>query len=52
MVIPSDLTFWSAALALVLGVLVLTLPRFSTYLIGIYMIAVGLLGVLGHLFGG
>ncbi|MCL4535577.1 MAG: DUF3096 domain-containing protein [Bacteroidetes bacterium] len=52
MVIPSDLTFWSAILALVIGVLVLVLPRFSTYLIAVYLIVTGLLGVLSHLVAG
>ncbi len=52
MVIPSDLTFWSAVLALVMGLLVLALPRFSTYLIAIYLIAAGVMGILSHLVSG
>ncbi len=49
MVIPSDLSFWIAVLALVMGILVLIFPRFSTYLIAVYLIAAGLLGILNHL---
>ncbi len=51
-VIPSDLAFWSAVLALVIGLLVLVLPKYATYLVAIYLIAAGVMGILSHLIAG
>jgi hypothetical protein len=37
--------------ALVFGILILILPRLLNYLIAIYLILVGLVGLFPHLFG-
>jgi hypothetical protein len=37
-------------LALIVGVLILTLPRLLNYLIALYLILVGLAGLFPHLF--
>ena len=46
--IPSDLAFWSAALALVAGFAVLVAPKLANYFVAAYLIAVGLLGLLSY----
>lgn len=37
--------------ALVFGILILILPRLLNYLIAVYLILVGLVGLFPHLFG-
>jgi hypothetical protein len=43
--------FWAAVLALVMGILILVFPRILNYLVAIYLILIGILGLIGH-FGG
>lgn len=35
-------------LALVVGILILLVPRFLNYFVAIYLIVVGILGLMGH----
>ncbi|WP_411727097.1 DUF3096 domain-containing protein [Methyloglobulus sp.] len=35
-------------LALVVGILILLVPRFLNYFVAVYLIAVGVLGLMGH----
>lgn len=37
-------------LALVVGILILLIPRFLNYFVAIYFIVVGILGLMGHSF--
>ncbi len=39
-------------LALIAGVMILILPRTLNYVVAIYLILIGLTGLLPHLFGG
>lgn len=39
-------------LALIAGVMILSLPRTLNYVVAFYLILVGLTGLLPHLFGG
>jgi uncharacterized membrane protein len=42
----SDTTFWAAVLALVIGLLILFVPRILNYLVAIYLIIIGILGLI------
>ncbi|HEX7006639.1 MAG TPA: DUF3096 domain-containing protein [Alphaproteobacteria bacterium] len=44
-----DFVFLQPLAALVAGVLILIVPRVLNYIVAIYLIIVGLLGLLGHL---
>lgn len=44
-------TFWAAVLALVMGILILVFPRILNYLVAIYLILIGVLGLLPFLTG-
>jgi hypothetical protein len=44
-----DVTNIAPIIALVFGVLILILPRILNYLVAIYLIIVGILGILGML---
>jgi hypothetical protein len=37
-------------LALVVGILILLVPRFLNYFVAVYLIVVGMLGLIGHNF--
>ena len=47
----SNTTFWAAVLALVIGVLILIVPRILNYLVAVYLIIIGILGLIPF-FGG
>ncbi len=38
--------FWAAVLALVTGILILVFPRILNYIVAIYLIIIGVLGLL------
>lgn len=38
--------FWAAVLALVMGILILVIPRLLNYLVAFYLIIVGILGLI------
>lgn len=38
--------FWGALLALVTGILILVFPRLLNYLVAIYLIIIGILGMI------
>ncbi len=42
-------TFWAAVLAIIVGVLILIVPRLLNYLVAIYLIVIGVLGLLPFL---
>ena len=42
-------TFWAAVLAIIIGVLILVVPRLLNYLVALYLIVVGVLGLLPFL---
>ncbi|MDQ3880108.1 MAG: DUF3096 domain-containing protein [Chloroflexota bacterium] len=44
----SDTGFWVAVLALVIGIIILIVPRFLNYLVAIYLIVVGILGLIPY----
>lgn len=49
MTVSIDLTntlFWTAVLALVTGLLILFFPRILNYIVAIYLIIIGILGLL------
>ncbi len=39
-------TFWAAVLAIIVGVLILIVPRLLNYLVALYLIVIGVLGLL------
>ena len=41
-----DTAFWAALLALVTGILILVFPRVLNYIVAIYLIILGILGLL------
>lgn len=41
----------TAVLAIIFGILILVWPRFLNYFVGIYLILVGILGLLGGYIG-
>ena len=43
--------FWAAVLALVTGILILVFPRILNYIVAIYLIILGVLGLLPFLTG-
>ena len=43
-----DTTFWAAILALLVGVLILVVPRILNYLVALYLIVIGVLGLLPY----
>jgi hypothetical protein len=45
-------TFWAAVLAIIVGVLILVVPRLLNYLVALYLIVIGVLGVLPFITGG
>lgn len=45
-----DIVTLQPLVALVFGILILVLPQLLNYLIGIYLILVGLVGLFPHLF--
>jgi hypothetical protein len=47
----SNTTLWAAVLALVIGVLILIVPRILNYLVAVYLIIIGILGLIPF-FGG
>jgi hypothetical protein len=42
-------TFWAAVLAILIGVLILIVPRLLNYLVAVYLIIIGVLGLLPFL---
>jgi DUF3096 family protein len=40
--------FWAAVLALVTGILILVFPRILNYIVAIYLIVAGLLGLIPY----
>lgn len=48
----TDTAFWAAVLAIVVGVLVIVVPRLLNWLIGAYLIIIGVLGLLPYFTGG
>lgn len=43
-----DIVVLSPAIALIAGILILLMPRLLNYVIAIYLIAIGLLGLVHH----
>ncbi|HEY8264881.1 MAG TPA: DUF3096 domain-containing protein [Methyloceanibacter sp.] len=43
-----DIVVLSPAIALIAGILILLMPRLLNYVIAIYLIAIGLLGLMHH----
>ncbi len=41
--------FWAAVLAIIVGVLILVVPRLLNYLVALYLIVIGVLGLLPFL---
>lgn len=46
-----DLIIIQPLIALIFGILILMLPRILNYLVAIYLIIVGLVGLWPHIFG-
>jgi hypothetical protein len=46
-----DLVVIQPLIALIFGILILLLPRILNYLVAIYLIVVGLVGLWPHIFG-
>jgi hypothetical protein len=46
-----DMTLIAALLAILVGVLILVVPRLLNYLVAIYLIVIGVLGVIPYLTG-
>lgn len=46
-----DTGFWAAVLALVVGILILIIPRILNYLVAIYLIIIGVLGLIPFVTG-
>ncbi|HVM25642.1 MAG TPA: DUF3096 domain-containing protein [Candidatus Limnocylindrales bacterium] len=46
-----DMTLIAALLAIVVGILILVVPRLLNYLVAIYLIVVGILGLLPYITG-
>ena len=46
-----DTGFWAALLALVFGILILVFPRVLNYLVAIYLIILGILGLIPYFTG-
>ena len=44
----TDTTFWVAVLALVAGILILVMPRILNYVVALYLIVVGVLGLIPY----
>lgn len=42
----TNTVFWAAVLAVVIGVLILIVPRLLNYLVAVYLIVIGILGLL------
>jgi hypothetical protein len=42
-----DLPFLAAVIALIFGILILIVPRVLNFLVAIYLIIIGILGILG-----
>lgn len=38
--------FWSAVLAILIGILILAVPRILNYLVALYLIVIGVLGLI------
>ncbi|HSC17906.1 MAG TPA: DUF3096 domain-containing protein [Rhizomicrobium sp.] len=47
-----DVLVLTPLLALIFGILILLLPRLLNYLVAIYLIVIGLMGLWPHIFGG
>jgi hypothetical protein len=45
-----DIVSWQPVVALLFGILILILPRLLNYLIAIYLILIGLVGLFPHAF--
>lgn len=46
-----DLIVIQPLIALIFGILILLLPRILNYLVAIYLIVIGLMGLWPHIFG-
>lgn len=46
-----DMTLIAALLAIVVGILILVVPRLLNYLVAIYLIIIGVLGLLPYITG-
>ena len=46
---PGDTGFWAAVLAILVGILILVFPRVLNYLVAIYLIVIGILGLIPFL---
>lgn len=46
-----DMTLIAALLAIVVGILILVVPRLLNYLVAIYLIVVGILGLIPYITG-
>lgn len=47
-----DTLFWAALFSLIMGILILILPRILNYLVAFYLIVVGILGLVPYFTGG
>lgn len=43
-----DAGFWAAALALLAGIVILIVPRVLNYVVAIYLILIGILGIIPY----
>jgi hypothetical protein len=48
----SNTTFWAAVLALLIGILILIVPRILNYLVAVCLIIIGILGLIPFFSGG
>jgi hypothetical protein len=46
-----DTVFWAALLSVVMGILILVFPRILNYLVAIYLIVIGILGLIPYVTG-
>jgi len=42
----TNTVFWAAVLAVIIGILILIVPRLLNYLVAVYLIVIGVLGLL------
>ena len=44
----TDTAFWAAVLAIIIGILIVVVPRLLNYLVALYLIVIGVLGLLPY----
>jgi hypothetical protein len=47
-----DFGFWAAVIALLAGLLILVVPRVLNYVVAVYLILIGVLGIIPYFNGG